>query len=218
MINKKYISKFYSFIGCTTEEIIEKLEIDINPKSKSLYSKITKEILGKHNLEELKGEGYVLKSVRLKSDQMPMEAISFPAFNYQNLIKTDWLDSELFQHLNKKYLFVFYSQENYSVKLNCIRDWEIKNHDLEIAKKTWLNVIDLIKNGKIVKEIKRGKRITYFPKSSNQGVIHVRPHASNLNDTFKLPTKDKKTNLEEYTKHSFWLNKDFIKNKILKNE
>lgn len=218
MINKKYISKFYSFIGCTTEEIIEKLEIDINPKSKSLYSKLTKEILGKHNLEELKGEGYVLKSVRLKSDQMPMEAISFPAFNYQNLIKTDWPDSELFQQLNKKYLIIFYSQENYSVKLNCLREWQIKEKDLEIAKDAWLSVKELIKNGDIVKEIKRGKRITNFPKTSKKGIIHVRPHASNKNDTFKLPIKDKKTNLEDYTKHSFWLNKEFIKDKILLNE
>jgi hypothetical protein len=218
MIDKKYISKFYSFIGYTSEEIIELLKIDINPKSKSLYSKLTKEILGALYLEELKLDGYVIKSVRLKSNQTPVEAISFPAFKYENIINTNWLESELFLQLNKKYLFVFYSQENYSVKLNCIREWEIKNNDLEIAKKTWLNVKDLIKYGSIVKEIKRGKRITNFPKSSKEGIIHVRPHASNLNDTFKLPVKDKKTNLEEYTKHSFWLNKDFIKNKILLNE
>ena len=218
MINKKYISKFYSFIGYTSIEIIELLKIDINPKSKSLYSKLTKEILGELYLEELKAEGYVLKSVRLNSNQTPMEAISFPAFKYQNMMNTDWLESELFLHLNKKYLFIFYSQENYSVKLNCIREWKIKKNDLEIAKNTWLIVKELIKNGNIVKEIKRGKRITNFPKASKQGIIHVRPHASNSNDTFKLPIKDKKTNLEEYTKHSFWLNKDFIKNKILLNE
>lgn len=218
MINKKYISKFYSFIGCTTEEIIDLLEIDINPKSKSLYSKLTKEILGKIYLEELKAEGYVLKTVRLKSNQTPMEAISFPAFNYQNLIDTDWLESELFQQLNKKYLFVFYSQENYCVKLNCLREWQIKKNHLEIAKDAWLSVKVLIKNGNIVKEIKRGKRITNFPKATKKGIIHVRPHASNINDTFKLPVQDKKTNLENYTKHSFWLNKEFIKNKILLNE
>jgi hypothetical protein len=76
----------------------------------------------------------------------------------------------------------------------------------------------VIKNGNIVKEIRKGKRLTNFPKSSKQGIVHVRPHASNSNDTFRLPIIDKVTKLEYYTKHSFWLNKEFIKNKILLNE
>jgi hypothetical protein len=218
MISKKYISKFYSFIGNTSEEIIELLRININPKSKSLYSKLTKEILGELYLKELKSLGYIIKSVRLKTNQTPMEAISFPAFKYQNMMYTDWLESELFLQLNKKYLFIFYSQENYSVKLNCVKEWEIKKNDLEIAKNTWLIVKELIKNGNIVKEIRKGKRFTNFPKSSKQGIVHVRPHASNSNDTFRLPIIDKVTKLEYYTKHSFWLNKEFIKNKILLNE
>jgi len=218
MISKKYISKFYSFIGNTSEEIIELLRININPKSKSLYSKLTKEILGELYLKELKSLGYIIKSVRLKTNQTPMEAISFPAFKYQNMMYTDWLESELFLQLNKKYLFIFYSQENYSVKLNCVREWEIKKNDLEIAKNTWLIVKELIKNGNIVKEIRKRKRLTNFPKSSKQGIVHVRPHASNSNDTFRLPIIDKVTKSEYYTKHSFWLNKEFIKNKILLNE
>jgi hypothetical protein len=218
MIDKKYISKFNSFIGCTSEEIIDIIKIDINPKSKNLYSKLTNEILGKVYVEQLKTEGYVIKSVRVKSNLSPLEAISFPAFQYQKIANSEWLNSDLFNQLNRKYLFIFYSQDNNRTKLNCIREWQIQNEDLENVKNSWLNVKDIINRGSIVKEIKRGKRITNFPKSSKNGIVHVRPHARNLNDTFKLPVKDKNTKLEYYTKHSFWLNKDFIKNKILIND
>ena len=39
----------------------------------------------------------------------------------------------------------------------------------------------------------------------------------NKNDTFPLPFADKLTKLESYTKHSFWLNADYIKNNIYFN-
>ena len=80
-----------------------------------------------------------------------------------------------------------------------------------------MNIKKIIFNGNLVKELKRGKRVTNFPKPSENGVLHVRPHALNSNDVFILPTVDKLTGLNYYTKHSFWLNKEFIKQKILIN-
>ena len=213
--NIKYISRFQLFIGMNTEEIIDKLNIDINLKAKNLYSKLSINILGKELVEEMKNHGFVIKSVRLKSDLTPKEAISFPAFQYQKIAINEWKDSDLFFQLNKKYFFIFYSQDKYSIRLNCVRLWKMQNEDLEIAKKAWLGVKQIVKSGDIVKEIKRGKRITNFPRSYDNEVLHVRPHASNSNDVYILPTLDKKTGLNMYTKHSFWLNKNFIKYKIL---
>ena len=80
-----------------------------------------------------------------------------------------------------------------------------------------MNIKKIIFNGNLVKELKRGKRVTNFPKPSENGVLHVRPHALNSNDVFILQTFDKLTGLNYYTKHSFWLNKEFIKQKILIN-
>jgi DNA mismatch repair protein MutH len=213
----KYILRFYPFIGFTLDEIVENLKIKINFNSKNLCYKITQEILGDAFVKELKKEGVVVKTVRLKTNLIPVEAISFPTFQFIEFLNTDWIDSDIYKLLNKKYLFIFYSQENKIIKLNCVKEWNIQQQDLILAHKTWLEVREIIIKGKIVKEIKRGKRITYFPKASKKGILHVRPHARDINDTYPLPTIDKKTNLMSYTKHSFWLNKDFIKENILLN-
>ena len=43
---------------------------------------------------------------------------------------------------------------------------------------------------------------------------HVRPHARNAADVYPLSTADKLTGATEYTKHSFWLNADYLKKVI----
>ena len=215
--NKYYLSRFQPFIGMNTKEIIEHLKIEINHDAKNLCSKLSMYILGKSAFDDLKNDGYVIKSVRLNSSLTPKEAISFPAFQYEKIVKEVWQKSDLFFHLSKRYLFVFYSQTDFSIKLNCIREWAIRENDIKIAEKEWLNIKKIIFNGNLVKELKRGKRVTNFPKPSENGVLHVRPHALNSNDVFILPTVDKLTGLNYYTKHSFWLNKEFIKQKILIN-
>jgi hypothetical protein len=59
-----------------------------------------------------------------------------------------------------------------------------------------------------------GIRYTNFPNKTFNSVSHVRPHASNANDTFQLPTKDKLTSANEYTKHCFWLNNTYVRDEI----
>ena len=95
-----------------TKEIIEHLKIEINHDAKNLCSKLSMYILGKSAFDDLKNDGYVIKSVRLNSSLTPKEAISFPAFQYEKIVKEDWQKSDLFFHLSKRYLFVFYSQNH----------------------------------------------------------------------------------------------------------
>ena len=213
--NHKYLSCFKDLIGLTTAEIIEKLKLNININSKNYCSLLTQNILGAKNYNELEKAGFIIKSVRLKNDLSPKEAISFPAFKFDELVNEKWNQSSLYKNLNKPFLFIFYSIEEYSLKLNCIKYWKIDDIELLDAYETWSNVKDIIKKGEIVKELKKGKRITNFPKSTKTKIIHVRPHALNANDTYVLPTIDKITNSRTYTKHSFWLNTSFIKNNVL---
>jgi hypothetical protein len=87
------------------------------------------------------------------------------------------------------------------------------------VEKVWTKTKQIIYEGDIVKEIKINKngnnvRFTNFPSKKFSSISHVRPHATNSSDTYILPTKDKLTNLNEYTKHCFWLNNTYIKNSI----
>ena len=83
------------------------------------------------------------------------------------------------------------------------------------AKSVWDKMKKTVSKGEIVKEVTdKGVRKTYFPKKTENRISHVRPHARDANDTYKLPVADKLTGLSEYTKHCFWLNANYIKNEI----
>ncbi|MGB5665585.1 MAG: hypothetical protein WBM53_01965 [Maribacter sp.] len=45
-------------------------------------------------------------------------------------------------------------------------------------------------------------------------ISHVRPHATNKDDTYPLPVADELTGLLDYTKHCFWLNSSYVKDEI----
>ena len=66
------------------------------------------------------------------------------------------------------------------------------------------------KNGKI-------KRYTNFPSKKDNYISHVRPHGQNSQDVFALPIEDKLTREKFYTKHCFWLNASYVKEKIFKD-
>ena len=62
---------------------------------------------------------------------------------------------------------------------------------------------------------KKGKPYRYnnLPKSTLP-VCHVRPHATDGEDTFPLPVEDRILKVKEYTKQGFWFSRKYILNKI----
>lgn len=86
--------------------------------------------------------------------------------------------------------------------------------DIVEAEKVWKKTKDIVSIGEIVREVKKGRRYTNFPKKSFNSVSHVRPHAANAADTYPLPTEDKLTKAKEYTKHCFWLNNTYVRDEI----
>ena len=91
--------------------------------------------------------------------------------------------------------------------------------DIKEVRKMWLKTKCIIKNGNIVKEIKFDKnnkeiRLTNFPNKNFNLISHVRPHAQNSSDTFSLVKIDNLTKENEYTKHCFWLNANYIRDSI----
>jgi DNA mismatch repair protein MutH len=135
--------------------------------------------------------------------------------NYTELIESDWEDSEFRSILERKFFFVCYQFEGEKLILRKVKFWNMPYRDLNEVKDVWEKMVNLIKSGKIVKEVtNKGVRKTFFPKKTENRVSHVRPHAKNSEDTYKLPVPDKKTGLTEYTKHCFWLNADYIRDEI----
>lgn len=221
-IEEIVIEKFKPFYGKTEEEIVKSLKIEINTKAKSFYANLTKAILGisiDKEIEEFEKAEIIVKTVRLKENDLPKEDISFPTFKYEELVNEDWENSDFKDILEHKFLFVFFQFENDKLVLRKVKFWNMPYLDLLEVEKVWMKTQQIVSKGEIVKEIKTNKndkevRFTNFPNKKFSSISHVRPHAKDASDTYPLPKKDKLTKQMEYTKHCFWLNNSYVKDEI----
>ena len=221
-IEEIVISKFKPYYGKTQEEIVKSLKIEINTKAKSFYANLTKAILGislDKEIEEFEKAEIIVKTVRLKENNLPKEDISFPTFKYEEIVNEDWENSDFKDILEHKFLFVFFQFEDEKLVLRKVKFWNMPYSDLLKVEKVWTKTQQIIAKGEIVKGFKTDKngkvsRETNFPNKSFSNISHVRPHAKDASDTYSLPKKDKSTKQTEYTKHCFWLNNSYVKDEI----
>ena len=209
-IEEIVILKFHPFYGKSAEQIEKELALELNQNAKSYFANLTNAILGielGQKIEEFEKADIQVKTIRLKENDLPKEDISFPTFEYQELVETDWEDSDFKNILESKFFFVFYQFEGENLILRKVKFWNMPYSDILLAKNVWEEMVKTVSSGEIVKEVtEKGIRKTYFPKKTENKVSHVRPHARNAEDTYALPVADKLTGLTEYTKHCFWLN------------
>ena len=212
------ILKFHSFYGKSAKQIEKKLGLELNQKAKSYFANLTNAILGLklgQKIEEFEKADIQVKTIRLKENNLPKEDISFPTFEYQELIETHWEDSDFKSILESKFFFVFYQFEKEKLILRKVKFWNMPYSDILEAKNVWEEMVKTLANGEIVKEVTdKGVRKTFFPKKTENRISHVRPHARNKEDTYELSIADKLTGLTEYTKHCFWLNASYVKDEI----
>jgi DNA mismatch repair protein MutH len=217
-IEEIVISKFEPFYGQTPVEIEKYFNLKLNRAAKSYFASLTKAILGislNKKIEEFEKADIQIKTIRLNENNLPKEDTSFKNFKYEEIIKADWEESDFKYILEQKFFFVFYQFESGILTLKKVKFWNMPYSDILEAKQVWDKTVEVIKNGKIIREITdNGRRKTYFPKKIENRVSHVRPHARDKDDCYDLPIKDKLTNVTEYTKHCFWLNAGYIKSVI----
>lgn len=216
-IEEIVISKFKPYYGKTVQQILKKTKTEINTKAKSFYANLTNVILGielNKEIEEFEKAEIIVKTVRLKENNLPKEDLSFPNFKYEEIVNEDWDDSNFKDILEHKFLFVFYQFEKEELVLRKVKFWNMPYADIQEAEKVWIKTKKVVAKGKIVKEVKDGIRYTNFPNKSFNSISHVRPHAKNSLDTYSLPTKDKLTKAKGYTKHCFWLNNTYVRDEI----
>ena len=216
-IEEIVISKFKPYYNKTIKQILKKTGVKINTTAKSFYANLTKAILGielDKEIEEFEKAEIIVKTVRLKENNLPKEDISFSNFKYQEIINEEWDESNFKDILEHKFLFVFFQFENAELVLRKVKFWNMPYADILEAERVWEQTKSIVQKGKIVKEVKNGIRYTNFPNKTFNPVSHVRPHATNAADTYPLPTKDKLTKANEYTKHCFWLNNTYVRDEI----
>jgi len=225
-IEEIVIEKFRPYYGKSIGHILTSIGFKLNTTAKNFYSNLSKVILGielEKEIEEFEKAEIIVKTVRLKENNLPKENISFPNFKYAEIVKEEWEESRFKDVLEHKFLFIFYQFEKEELILRKVKFWNMPYSDILEAKKVWSKTREIIENGQIIKDVKtdrNGKevRLTNFPNKKFNSISHVRPHAKNASDSYPLPEKDKLTNLKEYTKHCFWLNNTYVRDEIYLKE
>ena len=63
---------------------------------------------GRYGIEEFEKAEIIVKTVRLRPDNLPEEDISFPNFKFEEIANEEWEDSAFKSILERKFLFVFF--------------------------------------------------------------------------------------------------------------
>jgi len=196
---------FAPFIGKTDTQIISLLKVQVNKKAKNYKRLLTNKIVGidSGKIEELEKANITLKTITLEHTGTLRESMSFPAFDYKDLVNQVWYDdkeevmSEFHAQLEtKKFLFVIFQKMKGSdeIVLKKVMFWNFPMKDLPEAERVWQKTVDCI----------NGAQYASLPKMAGSSVAHVRPHGANRNDAMETPQGTQEL------KRCFWLNAKYI--------
>ncbi|WP_113674620.1 Sau3AI family type II restriction endonuclease [Vallitalea guaymasensis] len=209
------ISKYY---GRDIESLCSEFNVSIHAKDKT--SKVALKILGvnSNSAEEFKKANIEIKTIRIESNGIIKQHMSFPAFEFKSLINETWENSNFRCKLNEtKFFFIIYRFDNtQKLILEKTMFWNMPVNIIETeVRQVWLKTIETIKNGVILTK-RKTKVFNNLPSASDNNVCHVRPHASKASYEPFNKNADELPDGRWMTKQCFWLNNNFILNQINK--
>lgn len=208
-VEDAFREKFAPYVGMTDTEIRRSIGWSEKTGAKNYKRLLVNRMLGvsSNRIEELEKANITLKVMTLESTGALKESMSFPAFDYKDLVTQVWQDdvgeSMADFHLlleTKKFLFVIFQKTKGSdeVILKKTMFWNFPMKDIAEAERVWERTIDCINEG----------RYADLPKMSESEVAHVRPHGKDSTDTLETPQGTREM------KRCFWLNAKYIQKAI----
>ena len=223
---KIIINRFSQFYGLDYVEICSRL--GIKPyQAKNKYADIAGLIASNSkskrisNAEEFVKSGIIMKTIRLRKNGMPKEAMSFKNIDYQEVFENDnWFESELYEIFSNRFLFVVFkpkpgativvhnNKTNRDITekayiLEKVFFWTMSHNDLKNAQMYWEHIREIVLANKI--------KLQNFWNISDDKKFHVRPKATKKIQLAPNP------NGGEVEKYSYWFNADFVKKIIDEN-
>ena len=187
-----------AFLGATTIEICERLNLDGKFGGKSGHSRrirafldsISMQLFGLpiEDLELFRKSGFRICVSRILKNNQAAESVSFPAFEYAEVAdEAEWGDSSLYQDLVKRFLFVFLrdDEDGSCPRFDKAVFWSMPERDLDVTQLVWSDTVRLIGEN----------RLEELPAESSTYAVHVRPHDRKGHHGFK---------------RSYWLNRRYV--------
>ena len=191
------LAKFEPYLGLTVSEISVQLNyFKSGINHKGFLGELSRRMFGtsKKALPEFAENGIEMKTVRLGKGGVPPEDMSFPHFDFLTVHNQAWEDSDFFEKIERKFLFVVFAADaEGELRFEKVFYWNMPFEDRMEAAAVWHKTKELI-----------GQSSVSFPRASQTRVAHVRPNGRNRADTLSLPDGT------QFTKQAFWLNRRYI--------
>lgn len=225
------LNKFDKYLNKNIDELKKEFNYFSTKKPKNLFSIISHLILSNSTLEieEIEKSEMKIKTVRIEEKNSIEQHLSLPTIDFYEIYNNYWENSELKKEIDRKFIFVFFKKNNDDYHLEKVVIHQFKIDDINEIRKVWLKTKKTLIHGNIFKKYafskngnlilnKRGEKIKLnnFPKSSESNICHVRPDGKDSYDCKPIPIEDKILRINEYSKQSFWINKEYILNNIYK--
>lgn len=206
VVNKK----FAPYIGKTGTQIMKMVRWTPSAKPKNLKRLLANHILtgtGSNRIEEFEKANVTMRVITLEHTGTLKESISFPAFDYRDLVNEQWVDEEgtiaadFHAELEtNRFFFVVFQKVKGSKEIILRKTlfWNFPMADLPEAQRVFERAIYVIRDGEY----------NWLPKISESAVAHVRPHGKNNKDTCETPQGTHEP------KRCFWLNAAYIQHAI----
>lgn len=214
-------SKLKPYYGKSESELFKLFGISTSAKSR--FNVILSRMLGLHGVinksEEFCKAGILLKTIRVEENGSIKEHMSFPSFTFTDICNETWESSFIREYFDsKKFLFVVFRKKNGSFVFEKIKFWNMPIDDIEnFVKPVFKKCVSVIKSGTIVKSFDGQRYLTNFPGSSFNHVCHIRPHdrkSVRFCSGVPLPVSDKLTGFSSYTRHCFWLDRNYVRSVV----
>ena len=198
--------KIKPYYGKTVDDIINKLQVQLNPSSKDFAYHVCRAILGvtSKRIQEFENAGILLKTIALEANRdYIVESMSFPYIRFVDIVNQDWENSDWYHSLTSKFFFVVFRKSSDGIRQNMTLEkvlfWNMPSKDLVIAERLWNDTKEKVIKGEY----------DSFITTKSHPICHVRPHGT------KGQTVETPQGMKVQPK-CFWLNNDYILNAVKK--
>lgn len=189
---------FAPYIGMSVKEIIGKTGASPN-NGKDRYASLARAMLGvkKKKIEEFEKAGIQMKTVLFEHSGNLKESMSFPYIRYKDIVNENWEESDLYDIMTNRFLFIVYQKEadRKTIIFKGIKFWSMGEQDLETVRSVWEDTVEKIKSGDYEN----------FVRISADRISHVRPHGRDSRDMTLGPDG------KMHKKKCFWLNSGYVR-------
>ncbi|BDS49650.1 Sau3AI family type II restriction endonuclease [Rhodoluna sp. KAS3] len=189
--------KFEAYLGKSVSELARIFDFyKSGANHKGYLRELAVRVLasGGSSIPELLRAGVEMKTIRLTKTGRPRESMSFPGFSFMGILDQAWEESNFFEKLESKFLFVVFQEgEDGQEVLSKVFYWNMPYEDRLEAKRVW-------------EDTKKRVAIDAFdlPRITESPIAHVRPKARDGKDTLLTPQG------KERVRQCFWLNAGYI--------